>query len=116
METLRSSITPDGQRVFLMFDQSKYRLATSWVWLTSFDSVWDACDAFEALQTMEGDLRPVAKIIKSEIARVPRHCFGASRNKMSRINHLINDVLRRAGGLRPVVCGSKGSVVKWVPV
>ncbi len=54
-ETLRSGITPDGQRVFLVFDAARatYRLATRWIWLSQFDRVQDACDAFEALEMME---------------------------------------------------------------
>jgi len=117
METLRNSFTTDGQRVFLMFDESRglYRLATRWAWLSSFDSIWDACDAFEAVEFMEGDLRHVSKISKSEISRVPRHRFGSRRGTMSRINYLINCIERRIAGLRPVICGSKGSVEKWIP-
>ena len=116
METLRSGFTPDGQRVFLLFDESRreYKLATRWAWLSSFDNVHDACDAFEAIEFMEGDLRKSAKTAKAEIARVPRRMFGQRRSAMARINYLITCVERRAAGLRPVICGSKGSVEKWV--
>jgi len=118
METLRSSVTPDGQRVFLVFDEDKsqYRLATRWIWLAGFDSVWDACDAFEALEMMEGDLRASSKEIKTEIARIPRHHFGFLRNKATRISHLVTCAEKRINGLRPLSCGSKGSVTKWIPV
>ena len=117
METLRSSVTPDGQRVFLVFDEDKsqYRLATRWIWLAGFDSVWDACDAFEALEMMEGDLRASSKKIKTEIARIPRH-FDLLRNKATRISHLVTCAEKRINGLRPLSCGSKGSVTKWIPV
>ena len=118
METLRSSITTDGQRVFLFFDETRglYRLATRWSWLASFDSVWDGCDAFEALEMMEGDLRQAARAIKREISRVPRHRFGSKRNSMGRTNYLIDSVIKRLSGLRQVICGSKGAITKWVPV
>ena len=115
-ETLRSGFTPDGQKVFLIFDGQHYRLATRWIWLAGFDSVWDACDAFEALEMMEGDLRQAAKAIRGEISRVPRHQFGSKRNSMGRTNYLINCAIKRLAGLRPVTCGSKGAITKWVPV
>ena len=116
METLRSGFTPDGQRVFLLFDSAinKYRIATRWAWLASFEVINDACDAFEAIEFMEGDLRPAARIAKAEIARVPRHAFGRGRCSMGRISYLISCVERRAKGFRPVIFGSKGSVEKWV--
>ena len=113
-ETLRSSFTTAGQRVFLEFDsESKvYRIATRWVWLASFDNVLDACDAFEAIEMMEGDLRQIAKLAKSEINRVPRHHFVAPYS-IGRINYLINSIERRLTGLRPIRTGSHGSVEQW---
>jgi len=115
LETLRSSFTPDGQRVFLEFDsESKvYRIATRWAWLISLDNIQDACDAFEAIEMMEGDLRQFAKLAKSEINRVQRHHFVAPQS-MARINYLINSIERRLAGLRPIRTGSKGSVESWV--
>ncbi|HBP1602199.1 TPA: hypothetical protein L5U90_003302 [Pseudomonas aeruginosa] len=116
-ETLRSSYNCDGTRLFLIFDAKArlYRLATRWYWLSSFDSIWDACDAFEALELMEGNEQQLARTLKTEIKRVPRHVFGSARNRMGRINYLINSVERRVQGLRPVRCGSKGSVERWIP-
>jgi hypothetical protein len=116
-EILRSSFTCEGTRVFLIHDQDKglYRLATRWVWLTAFESVWDACDAFEALELMAGDERVIAQVLKVEIKRVPRHTFGKLRNSMKRINYVINSAERRLQGLRPQRCGSKGSVEQWIP-
>lgn len=115
-ETLRSSFTCGGVRVFLIYDAKTrvHRLATRWYWLASFESIWDACDAFEALELMEGDDRQISRILKSEIKRVPRYEFGANRNKMGRINYLINSAERRLQGLRPTRCGSKGAVERWV--
>lgn len=114
-ETIRSSFTPDGQRVFLEFDAERnvYRIATRWAWLVSFDNIWDACDAFEAIELIEGDLRKSAKLAKSEIGRVPRH-HSAAPQSMGRINYLVNCIERRLAGLRPIRTGSKGSVECWV--
>ena len=115
-ETLRSSFTVDGQRLFLIYDESKklYRVATRWAWLVSFDNVRDACDAFDSIEFMEGDLRKAAKIVKNEMVRTSRNNFSYLNNAMARVNWLISCVERRLQGLRPVYCGSKGSVIKWV--
>lgn len=114
-EVLRSSFNCDGTRLFLLFDKDKgmYRLATRWSWLTAFQSVWDACDAFEALELMEGDERQICLVLKAEIKRVPRSRFGSKRGSMSRINYLINSAERRMQGYRPRPCGRKGSVERW---
>ena len=117
LETLRSSYTCGGDRLFLFFDAKArlYRLATRWCWLSSFDSVWDACDAFEALELIEGNEQQIARILKAEIKRVPRYTFGSARSTMGRLNYLINSAERRLQGLRPIRCGSKGSVEHWIP-
>lgn len=116
IEVLRSSFSQDGTRIFLVHDSLKgcYRLATRWQWLTTFKSVWDACDAFEALELVDGCVRTLAKTIKREIKRVPRHYF-VQPNSMLRIGYLTRAVERRAAGLRPQRCGSKGSVERWIP-
>ena len=115
-EVLRNSFTCEGTRVFLVHDPEKglYRLGTRWIWLTAFESVWDACDAFDALELMTGDEREIARILKAEIKRVPRHSFGKMRRSMKRINYLVNSAERRMQGLRPQRCGSKGSVERWI--
>lgn len=102
--------------MFLIYDgQARvFRVATRWCWLASFDCIWSACDAFEALELMEGDERDAARILKAEIKRVPRHHFGSGRNTMGRLNYLINSAERRLQGLRPIRCGSKGSVERWI--
>jgi hypothetical protein len=112
---IRSSFTPDGQRVFLEFDAERkvYRIGTRWNWLIDFANIWDACDAYEAIEFMEGDLRQAAKLAKAEIARVPRHQF-TDPNSMGRIRYLINSIERRLAGLRPIRTGSKGSIESWV--
>lgn len=116
-ETLRSSFSLDGLRIFLEYDQDRneFRLATRWRWLSKFDNVHDACDAFEALELIEGDEIRAATLIKKEIARVPRHRFGNAGRDMRRINYLINCVERRLAGLRPIRTGSKGAVECWIP-
>ena len=116
-ETLRSSVTCDGIRVFLVYDTEKkyFRIGTRWYWLTNFESVWDACDAFEALQLMEGDEKQIMEALKVEIKRTPRGRYSFQRIGMGRVNYLINCAEKRLQGLRPLSCGSKGAVVRWVP-
>lgn len=115
-ETLRSSYTQDGTRFFLVFDANRatFRIGTRWHWLASFDSVWDACDAFEAMELVDGDLIELGRLIKKEIRRVPRYRFFRPGG-MGRINYLVNSVDRRLQGLRPQRCGSKGAVERWIP-
>ncbi|MFP3637686.1 hypothetical protein [Paraburkholderia sp. SIMBA_054] len=115
-ERLRSGFAGD-ERIFLFYNlkDARYRLATRWAWLTSFDNVWDACDAFEALELAEGDVRVLARWSRKEIARVPRTRFGRDAGSMKRINYLVNSIERRAAGLRPQPCGRKGSVERWIP-
>jgi hypothetical protein len=116
-ETLRSSFTCDGVRIFLIHDAptKTFRIGTRWYWLNSFESVWDACDAFEALQLMEGDEKLILRALKTEIMRNPRTRYSFHRIGMERVNYLISCAEKRLQGLRPVSCGSKGSVIRWVP-
>lgn len=118
METLRTSFMQDGNKIELVFDASRdlYRVGTRWIWLASFDSVYDACDAFEALEMVDAPATAeLGKLIRTEIKRVPRHHFGHSCNTHSRIVYLMNSVERRLAGLRPQRCGSKGAVERWIP-
>lgn len=115
LEILRSAYTQDGSKIFLTYDAYKkqYRIATRWCWIVGFESIWDACDAFEALELIEGEQQAVGRLLKLEIQRVPRHHF-VQRSSMGRLNYLINSVERRLQGLRPQRCGSKGSIERWI--
>lgn len=117
-ETLRSSVTPDGQRVLLEFDATRgtYRIATRWTWLSEFPTLAEAADVFEALEFCEGDLRHAARVLKAEASRLPRQMSKAmDPNALSRTWELINCLEKRLAGLRPMICGSKGSVTVWKP-
>lgn len=116
VETLRSGFSLGGARIFLIYDCQRraYRLATRWRWLASFATVFDACDAFEALELVDGEEVAVARLLVREIHRVPRHRF-ANPSGMPRIAYLVNAVERRLAGLRPIRTGSKGAVEAWVP-
>lgn len=112
-ETLRSSWTLDGQRIFLIFSAGLYRVATRWVWLASFKQLAEAAVAFEALEMLEGDPRALMSHIKTEIRRRPSRQFGSRRHSMSRIAYLVRCVDNRVAGLRVRIGGSKGSVEAW---
>lgn len=73
-ETLRSSVTLQGDRLFLIYDPMRnlYRVATRWSWLTSFSHIDDACDAFETLELVNGDIHQAASLAKAEISRRTR--------------------------------------------
>ncbi len=113
---LRSGFTLDGQRIFLEYVQNKetYRLGTRWVYLLNFDRIEDACDAFEVLEFLEGEPKELAKHIKTEIKRTPRHRVAQQATAMARVVHLVRNVEFRLAGKRPVMSGSKCSVVSWV--
>ena len=114
-ETLRSSWMIDGTRIFLVFDETsgKYRVGTRWYWLASFDTVHDACDAFDVLEFCEHhDHRAIGQWIKREIKRTPRWRF-ARPNSPRRIIYLVRCVEHRLAGQRVKYCGSKGAVEVW---
>lgn len=112
-ETLRSSWTLDGQRIFLVHSAGQYRLATRWVWLASFKHLADAAVAFEALEMLEGDPRALIRNIHTELRRRPSSSFSARRTGMARISYLVRCVDRRMLGQRVRIGGSKGSVEVW---
>ena len=116
-ETLRSSWTIGGARIFLLFDADKnqYRLATRWLWLSSFGDINEACDAFDALEMIDlVDLREAAHWASVEIRRTPKHRTKGSA--MARAFHLLNCIENRLRGLRPQHYGSKNAVVRWIPI
>lgn len=114
-EILRSSFTVEGEKIFLEYDPVKavYRLSTRWHWLTIFDNIYDACEAFEALEYSEDEPRKFAKACKLEITRVPRFTV-YKRNFHSRIYNLVQCTERRLAGYRPRACGAKHSIVEWI--
>lgn len=114
--TLRSGWTLDGQRIFLEHDQAGevFRVGTRWAWLLKFGAVQDACDAFEALELMEGGITELAKHLATEIRRTPRHRSAKAAPAMARVSELVRCAELRMQGLRPQACGSKLAVVRWV--
>lgn len=114
IETLRSSWTLDGQRIYLMHSAGQYHLATRWVWLTTFQQLTDAADSFEALEMLEGDPKALVAHLLREVRRRPAHTFGARRFSHSRIAYLARCAENRMRGLRLRIEGRAGSVEAWL--
>lgn len=112
-EILRSSWALDGTRIFLEFDseKQKYMVVTRWVVLASFDNVHDAIEAFEVVEMSDDATKGFAQAAKLEMKRTPRHQFLGSGH--ARIIFILGGAAKRMNGLRPVSCGSKGSITKW---
>lgn len=113
-ETLRSSFTPDGGRLFLCFDEEakKYRVGTRWSWFCSFDNIHDSGDAFDVLEMLDDADKEAIKFLKMEIKRNPR--TRCDNKGMSRAFHLLHCVEQRKAGFKPQASGSKHSVINWV--
>lgn len=112
MTTIRSSFTPDGQRVTLEEVDGGFRVSTRWNWVTPTIARYeDAAEAFDVIEFCEGDLRKVAREVLHEMRRVPRAARTGS--PMQQIMMLLTNAEKRISGLRPRICGSKGSVVVW---
>ena len=118
MEVLRGSFMQDGNKIELVFnadDRRPYRIGTRWIWLCSFESILDACDAFEVLELTSAPPTPtLGRAIRSEIVRTPR-VLSSRRPAAGRVVYLLDSVEKRLSGLRPTRCGSKGAVERWVP-
>ena len=115
-ECLRSGWTMDGQRVFVSFNpaRQKYVLHTRWVNLAKFNHVYDAIDAFEAMELLDcQNLQTTIGFLKKEIERTPRY-KSAQPNTQARIFYLVNCVENRQDGKQLKIVGSKGSVEQWV--
>jgi hypothetical protein len=116
VHTIRSGWTLDGQRIFLEHDaeQRLFRVASRWAWLLKFAAIEDACDAFDALELMEGSISDLARHLAAEIRRAPRYRIAKTAPAMARVVDLVRCVELRMRGLRPQACGRKHAVVQWI--
>lgn len=106
-ETLRSSWTLDGIRIFLVHDPktSRFKVGTRWYWLGTFAKVDDGCAAFEALEMIEPcDHSLLRKFLTKETMKST--IVSAKPGKGSRkISDLIDRIERKmqcAGGLHAI--------------
>ena len=113
MATIRSTYTPDGQRLELNETDGGFAIFTRWQRITRpFTNLSDAIAAFEVLEFCEGDLHTVYR--RSVAVELARTCAAmVTGSAMARTWQVLADVERREAGLRPVSCGSKGSVIEW---
>lgn len=114
MTTIRSTYTPDGQRLELVEVDGGFVINTRWQRITRpLQRIQDAVAAFEVLEFCEGDLHAIyRRSVVVELARTRASMVAGSA--MARAWQVLADVERREAGLRPVPCGSKASVIKWI--
>lgn len=113
--TLRSTYTPDGQRLLLVEVDAGFAVFTRWQRITRpFARLADCIAAFEVLEFCEGDLHAIyRRSVAVELSRTSASKVLGSA--MARVCQVLADVERREAGLRPISCGAKGSVIRWVP-
>lgn len=115
MATIRSTVTPDGQRLFLNETAAGgFQVETRWVRIgRPFVSINDAIEAFEVLEFCEGDLSSVyRRSVAVEIRRTPKSAVVGSA--MARTWHVLAGTEKREAGLRPVACGRKSANIRWI--
>lgn len=114
MIVIRSTYTPDGQRLELNEVDGGFAIFTRWQRITRhFSRIQDAIAAFEVMEFCEGDLYAIwRRSIAVELART--RAYVVIGKAMARTWQVLVDVERREVGLRPVACGSKASVIKWI--
>lgn len=93
-ETLRSSFTLHGDRLFLIYDAMRqlYRLATRWCWLTSFANIEDAGIAFDALELVDGNIHQAARLAKKEIKLLTRDTASHTYTAMASVWRLVDRI------------------------
>jgi hypothetical protein len=112
-KTIRSSYTPDGQRLELNEVENGFIIVTRWQKIARpFSRLADAISAFQVLEFCEGDLHAIyRRSVSVELSRTRNNMVSGSA--MARTCQVLADVERREKGLRPVSCGSKGAIIKW---
>lgn len=117
MEILRSTYMIDSNPLFLCFDEETktYRVGTRWTPVAKFEKIDDAVDAYSVLELLDAPAsKDLGRVIRKEMKRAHRDSFDFVTKPMSRINYLIDCVEKRLAGLKPVRCGGKGAVEKWI--
>lgn len=114
MTTIRSTYTPDGQRLELSEVVGGFAINTRWQRITRpFARLQDAIAAFEVLEFCEGDLHAIyRRSVAVELGRTRASMVVGP--PMARTWQVLADVERREAGLRPIACGSKASAIKWI--
>lgn len=109
---IRSTYTPDGQRLEISESDSGFQIQTRWQRIgRPFDRITDAIAAFEVLEFCEGDLSKVYRSVSVELCRTASWMVAGPA--MARTWQVLGDTEKREAGLRPIACGSKSANVKW---
>lgn len=113
--TLRRVTNLDGHRFELRFDaQYGYHITSGLhLWATKLKTLALGTAMIEALSlATDAEAGKVITNIRKEWKRQQFWRFAVPAQKEWSV---INGALNRVEGLRPVVCGRKGAVTKWVP-
>jgi hypothetical protein len=114
METIRSSWSIEGEPMFCEYNEAKKQFEVSSRWLNFFKTpdIYVALVIFDGLCMEDYPTKEHTKRLVHEARRNKRQRFSSNMGWHSRV---IECALRRAEGLVPRICGSKGSVEKWIP-
>lgn len=110
-QTIRSSFTVDGVRLFCDSESDSFIVQSRHQIFHRTEDIDEALVVFEGLCLEDGPTRTHARRLIAESRRNKRHTM-TSLAAWERT--VIEHARRRSEGLRPVICGSKGSVTKWV--
>lgn len=112
MEVIRSGFCIEGVRLFCHQEGGVFVVSSRWQRFHSVSDIHEALLVFEGLCLEEWPTKAHTKRLVLEARRNRRACFVSLAGWERRV---IECARRRAEGLTPVICGSKGAVEKWVP-
>ena len=111
MATIRSGFCIEGTRLFCEESEGSFLIASRWQRFHKTGDVHEALAVFEGLCLEDSPTKAHAKRLVQEARRNIRSRFSGNAAWERRV---IECARRRSEGLRPVICGSKGSIESWV--
>lgn len=112
MTTIRSGFSIAGVRLVCDEVGNQFLVQSRWQRFHKTDDIHEALAVFEGLCLEEHPTKKHTKRLVTEARRNIRTRFASNAGWERRV---IECARRRSEGLVPVICGSKGSVEKWVP-
>lgn len=112
MGTIRSGFPVEGPRLFCDEIEDGFEVVSRYQRFHKCRDLYEALAVFEGLCLEVHPSREHAKRLVLEARRLRRTRFF---NNATWERRVIECARRRAEGLRPVICGSKGAVEVWVP-
>lgn len=112
MPTIRSGFSINGTRMFCEEVSDGFEVVSRYQRFHKTKDIHEALAVFEGLCLEDAPTRAHARYLTIESRRNIRTRFFVPALWEKRV---IECARRRSEGLRPVTCGSKGAVEKWVP-